>query len=626
MVGGGESGWIAVDPNDSNILYASGVYGSVVRFDRRTSFSQDITPWPMQSFGSDINQRKYRDPWTPVLVLSAAEKNALYLGTQFVMKTTDGGLHWQQISPDLTGAEASAAERPSGPTTVQNAKQRGYGVVFSIAPSPVKADEVWAGSDTGLLHLTRDGGKSWQNVTPPGLSDWSKIAMIEASRFDPAMAYVAVDRHRLDDQTPYIYRTRDYGKSWQPIVNGIAANSFVNAIREDTERKGLLFAGTELGIYVSFDDGDHWQRLQLNLPVTSIRDLTIHGDDLAIATFGRSFWILDDITLLRQMNPQSQVASSRLYKPATAIRVDNDVFLGSPLPPEEPIAKNPVDGAIVDYYLPAAAKLVTLEISDSTGKLVRRYSSGQKKEQPHPPLAIAERWLAKPVVLENTAGAHRFVWDLRWGSSGGNPEIEEEEGFGAPRGPRAAPGSYQLKLTVDGNALTQPLKVEMDPRSQATRAELEEQLRLALEFFAEVRSSRKALAEIAAVKKRLSEIEAGSLKQHEELLAQVTELNLIIGKIEKGERTSPGAIGGLESASSGLGAALRVVESSDRTVPSQAVELYRESEQAAKDSIDAWTQLKSAQLAKLNEALTKAGVAVIQISAIEREEEYQVSE
>ncbi|MGB9254625.1 MAG: hypothetical protein WCC25_07305, partial [Candidatus Korobacteraceae bacterium] len=498
MVGGGESGWLAPDPSDSNILYASGVYGSVVRFDMRTSLSQDITPWPMPNFTSEINQRKYRDPWTPVLVLSPVEKNSLYLGTQYVMKTTDGGLHWTEISPDLTGGEPNAAiERQSGPITVQNAKQRGFGVVFSIAPSPLKADEVWAGSDTGLLHLTRDGGKNWQDVTPPGLSDWSKIAMVEASRFDPAVAYVAVDRHRLDDQKPYIYRTRDYGKTWQPIVTGIAANSYVNAIREDTQNKGLLLAGTELGIYISFDDGDHWQPLQLNLPVTSVRDITIHGDDLIIATYGRSFWILDDITPLRQMTTATQGA--RLYKPTTAVRVDNDVFLGTPLPPEEPTAKNPPDCAIIDYYLPNAAKSLTLEISDSSGKLVRRYVAGPRKEQPHPPMPIAERWIPKPVVLENTAGAHRFVWDLRWGSSGSNPETEEEEGFTAPRGPRAIPGTYQLKLTADGATLTQPLKVEMDPRSQITSAELNEQLRVALQIFAEVRASRKALTEIAAV-------------------------------------------------------------------------------------------------------------------------------
>jgi len=655
MVGGGESGWIAPDPSDSNILYASGVYGSVVRFDRRTSLSQDITPWPMQNFGSEINQRKYRDPWTPVLVRSAAEKNALYLGTQYVMKTTDGGLHWQQISPDLTGAEPAAAERPSGAVTVQNAKQRGFGVVFSIAPSPLKADEIWAGSDTGLLHLTRDGGKNWQDVTPPGVAnsnpyagvrlgsggasaaigaDWSKIAMIEASRFDPAVAYVAVDRHRLDDQTPYIYRTRDYGKTWQPIVNGIAANSFVNAIREDTEKKGLLFAGTELGIYVSFDDGDHWQRLQLNLPVTSIRDITIHGDDLIVATYGRSFWILDDITLLRQVNPQAP-SSAQLYKPATAIRVDNDVFLGSPLPPEEPTAKNPPDGAIIDYYLPVAAKNVTLEITNARGfsglvgsalPLVRRYHSGAPKDQQHPPLAIAERWIPKTQLLENSAGAHRFVWDLRWASAGANAELDEDEGLGAPRGPRAVPATYLIKLTVDGETFTQPLQLKMDPRAQVSPAELNEQLLVGLQIFDEVRTTRKALAEIGAVKKRLSEIEAQSLKQHPDLLAQVTELNLLIGKIEKGERTTPGSISGLEAASAGLGSALRVVESSDRTVPSQAVDLYREADQVAKAAIAAWTQLKTAQLTKLNGALQRAGVAAIQVSEVEREGEYLTSQ
>ncbi len=625
MVGGGESGWISPDPNDPNVLYASGVYGSVIRWDRRTSLSQDITPWPMPNFGSEINQRKYRDTWTPVLVRSASEKSTLYFGTQYVMKTTDGGLHWIEISPDLTGsAPGSAGQRQTGPTTAENAMQRGYGVVFSIAPSPVKADEIWAGSDTGLLHLTRDGGKSWNNVTPPGLSPWSKIAMIEASRFDPAVAYVAVDRHRLDDQKPYLYRTRDYGKTWQPIANGIAATSFVNAVREDTQVKGLLFAGTELGIYVSFDDGDHWQPLQLNLPVSSIRDITVHDDDLVVATYGRSFWVLDDITPLRQISASSAITAAKLFTPATAIRIDNDVFLGSPLPPEEPVAKNPPDGAIIDYYLPAAAKSVTLEISDSTGKLVRRFVSGQKqsKEPSHPPMAIAERWIPKPVVLENTAGAHRFVWDLRWGSSGASPEGDDDEGYGSPRGPRVSPGNYQLKLTVDGNTLAQPLKVTMDPRSQATTAELTEQLRLGLQIFADVRSTRKALAEIGAVKKHMGELPTQFLAKHQDVMALVTNLNVQIEKIEKGEKPVSGEIAGLESASTGLSAALRVVESGNRTVPSQAVDLYREAERAAQSGIADWTRVKSDHLAKLNQALQKAGSAPIQIAEIEREAEY----
>ncbi len=356
-VAGGESGYLAPDPSDPNILYATGVYGSVVRYDRRTSFSQDITPWPLPQFGTDINGRKYRATWTPVLLFSPNEKNTLYMGTQFVLKTTDGGLHWEKISPDLTGSAVDAAtEKFAGPTTVQNAKERGYGVVFTIAPSPLKAGEIWAGTDTGLIHLTTDGGKNWKNVTPPGLSDWSKITLIEASHFDPAVAYAAVDRHRLDDQAPYLYRTRDYGKTWQLSTAGIGPSSFLNAIREDTERKGLLFAGTELGVYVSFDDGNHWQSLQLNLPASSVRDLNIHGDDLVIATHGRSFWILDDITPLRHADAAVQAANAWLYKPEIAVRVDNDLFLGTPLPPEEPTAKNPPDGAILDYYLKSPAR------------------------------------------------------------------------------------------------------------------------------------------------------------------------------------------------------------------------------------------------------------------------------
>jgi photosystem II stability/assembly factor-like uncharacterized protein len=624
LVGGGESGWLAPDPDDPNILYATSQYGGVVRWDRRTSLSQDISPWPVRDWSTEINEHKYRGPWTPVLVFSPIEKNTLYLGTQYVMKTTDGGLHWQQISPDLTGAAPNAATvKTAGPTTVQNAKERGFGVVFSIAPSPLKAGEIWAGSDTGLIHLTIDGGKTWQNVTPAGLADWSRVSMIEASRFDPAVAYAAVDRHRMDDYKPYIYRTRDYGKTWQLIITGIA-QTWVNAIRQDTQKKGLLFAGTELGIYVSFDDGDHWQPLQLNLPVASVRDITIHGDDLIVATHGRSFWILDNITPLRQMDAHAQSANAWLFQPATALRIDNDFFLGSPLPPEEPTAKNPPDGAMIDYYLKSPAKEVKLEIFDAGNKLVRRFASGQKPEEKRAPLPIAERWLPKPAVLENSAGAHRFVWDLRWSSSG-TDQSEEDEGFGAPRGPRTAPGTYQVKLIVDGKSFMQTFKVEMDPRSQATKAQLDDQQRLGLEIFAEVRRARRALAEIGAVKQRLSNVKTQLAGKNPELLAQATNLETAITKIEKGSQ-APIATMGLEAASTGLAAALRVVEGGDRTVPSQALELYQQSDEAAKARMAEWTKLKTTQLVQLNDALQKVDIAPVQISRIEQEAEYLMSE
>ena len=624
MVGGGESAWLAPDPNDPNILYATGQYGSVSRYDRRTSFSQDISPWPVPNWNIEINERKYRGPWTPMLVFSPLEKNTLFLGTQYVMKTADGGLHWEKISPDLTGAAPNAvSEKPAGPVTVQNAKERGFGVVFSIAPSLLKAEEIWAGSDTGLIHLTLDGGKTWQNVTPTGVSDWSRVSMIEASRFDPAVAYAAVDRHRVDNYKPYIYRTRDYGKTWQPITTGIASTS-VNAIRQDTQRNGLLFAGTELGIYVSFDDGDHWQPLQLNMPVTSIRDVTIHGDDLIVATHGRSFWILDNITPLRQMDAQAQSANVRLFQPGTAIRIDNDGFLGSPLPPEEPTAKNPADGAMIDYYLKSPAKEAKLEIFDANNRLVRRFSGGQKSEEKRPPLPIAERWLAKPVVLENAAGMHRFLWDLRWSSSG-TDESEEEEGPGAPRGPRVTPGTYQIKLTVDGHTFTQNLKVVMDPRSQATKAELDEQLRLGLEMFGEARQARRTLAEIGTVKKRLADVKQQLAGKAPELLAQVTTAEAAIMTIEKGSKAAIATMG-LDSASTGLASVLRVVEGGDRTVPSQALELYQEADQAAKARLAEWKKLKSTELVQLNDGLRKAGVTPIQVSQIEREVDYLMSE
>jgi photosystem II stability/assembly factor-like uncharacterized protein len=616
LVGGGESGWIVVDPTDQNILYATGAYGGVVRYDRRTSFSQDISPWPMQNFDTEINGRKYRAPWTPMLVMSVSEPNALFLGTQYVMKTTDGGLHWEKISPDLTGAGSAATEKSETLTTAENAMERGFGVVYSIAPSPKKAEVTWAGSDTGLIHVTTDGGKSWSDVTPKGVSAWSKIAMIEASRFEPAAAYVAVDRHRLDDQAPYLYRTQDYGKTWQPIASGIGPNAFVNAIREDLKQPGLLFAGTERGVYLSFDDGDHWQPLQLNLPVTSVRDFAIHGDDLVIATHGRAFWIMDNITPLRQIAAGVKADKTHLFEPAVAVRVDNDVFLGSPFPPEEPMSKNPSDGAVIDYYLQANAQKVTLEIFDAKGTLVRRFMTGEVRPQKIPPSPIAAQWLPKPVVLESGAGMHRFVWDLRWSSSGTDEELEDE-GFGAPRGPKIIPGTYQVKLTVDGAPFEAPLEVQMDPRSKATAAELEQQQNLGLEVFQQVRGGRKALAEMNAVKADLDRL-AQQLNSKPELQAESKKIVGAIESIQKGSKPAPDAMG-LEAASSGLQSVLRVVESGDRTTPQQAIELYGVAQKAANARIGEWTALKAGGLAEFNHALEKAGLHFVDVSSIEAE-------
>jgi len=627
--GGSESGYMAPDPKDPNIIYLSGTYGSVDRYNRRTGLSQDVTPWPVPAFGSEINQRKYRDPWTPVLIFSPADSTALYLGTQYVMKTVDGGLHWQTISPDLTGSTQQPGDKTEGPPTIQNAKQRGYGVVFTIAPSALNRDTIWAGSDTGLIHLTRDGGKTWKDVTPPGLTAWSKISFIEASRFDPAVAYAAVDRSRLDDQTPYLYRTRNFGATWQLISNGIAPDSFVRGVREDTEKKGLLFAGTEFGVYISFDDGDQWQSLQLNLPVTSVRDLTIHGEDLIVATHGRSFWILDNITPLRQAVDAAKVNAFWLYHPAPAVRIDNDSFPGTPLPPEEPTAENPPAGAVIDYFLKSPASAVSLEIIDTHQKVVHRFSSGlsseDKRPEKHPPLPIAERWFPKPQVLQTNPGMHRFVWNLTWSSSGG-PGVDEESEYRTPSGPKVVPGTYTIKLTVDGRPQTQPLTVAMDPRSPATSGTLEQQLQLGQQIFADTMEARRTLAEIDWLRKKLVALEQEIGEKDTAIKSALVNAQGEISKITAKQGTPPGQSAGLQDAFVNMVSALHVVESGDRAVPSQAIAVYNESNQRVRAAITEWSEFKKTTLPSLNRKLTEGNLAPIAISEIEEEVQFLMSQ
>jgi photosystem II stability/assembly factor-like uncharacterized protein len=625
--GGSESGYMAPDPKDPNIIYLSGTYGSVDRFNKRTGLSQDVTPWPVQTFGSEIDQRKYRAPWTPVLVLSPADSTTLYLGTQFVMKTVDGGLHWEIISPDLTGAtQPVGAKKPQAPPTIEDAKQRGYGVVFTIAPSALNRELIWAGTDTGLIHITRDSGKTWKDVTPPGLTDWSKISLIEASHFDPAVAYAAVDRSRLDDQTPYIYRTRDYGATWQLITGGIAAPAFSRAVREDPQSRGLLFAGTELGIYVSFDDGDRWQSLQLNLPVSSVRDLAIHGDDLVVATHGRSFWILDNITPLRQVSEAGKVNVSWLYYPATAYRIDNDFFPGTPLPPEEPTAENPPSGAMIDYFLKSSTSNVKLEIFDAQQKLVRKFSSEDPAAGKHPPLPVAERWFPKPEMIDKAPGVHRFVWNLTWGSSGG-PSADEEAAYRNPSGPKVVPGTYEVRLTVDGRTQSQSLQVIMDPRSPATRETLQQQLQLGQQIFTETLEARRALAEISSVQKQLTDVHEKPGEQNPVLESALAEALTEMGRILTSTRNeaAPEQALGLQDAYAGLASALQVVKSGDRAVPSQAVVLYKESSQRAKTCIAEWTTFKQTRLPQLNQKLREGSLAPIVVSEIEQEVEFLMS-
>jgi photosystem II stability/assembly factor-like uncharacterized protein len=482
--GAGESGYIVPDPADPNIVYGGGTYGELFRYDKRTGQSQNIAPEAVRMFGADPAKAAYRFTWTSPLVFSPHDPHVLYFGSQSLLRTTDRGMSWRKISPDLTGSDPNAAH--DGPLTVENARQRGHGVIYTIAPSPLKEGQIWVGTDTGLVQLTRDGGKTWNDVTPPGLTPWSKISMLEASRFDAGTAYAAVDRHRLSDIGPHVYRTHDFGKSWTPIVSGIADGAFVRAVREDSARKGLIFAGTELGVYFSIDDGDHWQALQLNLPAAPVHDIAVKNNDLVIATHGRAFWILDDITPLRQLSGASASTPVIVFPPATAMRVRPSTNHDTPLPAEVPAGENPPPGAVFYYYLRSPAQgEVKIEILDSRGRVVRTYSSAGTAWAAPTNLPIPAHWFLPPAQPATAAGMHRFVWDLRYSvPPAPRPEYGMSTAFGLgvplePEGPQALPGSYQVKLTVGGKSYTQALKLTMDPRVPTTPQDLEKQFVLA---------------------------------------------------------------------------------------------------------------------------------------------------
>jgi photosystem II stability/assembly factor-like uncharacterized protein len=460
LCAGGESGYTAPDP-----LHPSIVFGGTVEWcNVETGERKNVTP--------EVNlPSPARHTWTNPLVFSLADPKALYFGDQFVFKTTDGGEHWTRISDDLTRPNPTAPPNLDAATGDDYDRNRGRGgVIYTIAPSPVRAPLVWIGTDDGLIKVTQDDGKTWADVTPPALTPWSKVSMMDASHFDANVAYAAVDRHRLTDNEPYIYRTRDMGKTWQAITRGLPAGVYLQSVKEDPKKRGLLVAGTELGVFVSFNDGDDWQSLQLNLPPTSNRDLAFKDNDLIVATHGRGFWILDDIGALRQT---SEVGTSAafLFKPGDAYILPTPTDDGTPTQKDEAWAENPPAGAIVDYYLKSAATgPVTLEILNGSGAVVRRYASTDPVTPIDPnTLATNAVWQRPQEQLASTAGMHRFVWDFRpQPAAGGGRGGRGGGGGGGGRGgaPPVAPASYSVRLTVGGQSYTQPLIVKADPRKR----------------------------------------------------------------------------------------------------------------------------------------------------------------
>jgi hypothetical protein len=529
-------------------------------------------------------------------------------------------MSWQAISPDLTGAEAGAGGR-QGPLAVSNAMQRGYGVIYTIAPSPTSPGLIWVGTDTGLIQLTRDGGKTWENVTPKGLAPWSKISLIDASRFDAGTAYAAVDRHRVDDFRPYIYRTQDYGKTWMQISDGIADTAYVHAVREDPERKGLLFAGTETGVYVSFDDGGHWQPLQLNLPAAPIHDLVVHGDDLVVATHGRSFWILDDIGPLRQLSPDVASADAHLFRPAMALRVRGNQNRDTPLPPETPAGQNPPEGAIFDYYLKTAAPgPVVLEIADAQGNVVRRFSGS---DVPSPvdfsQLAFPPYWVEVPHILSKKAGQHRFVWDLRyrtpqWLFHEYSMAAVTGETPVAPRGPLVLPGEYEVRLTIDGKTYRQPLEVKEDPRVSTSSPDLARQLQLELQITDAVAKDMGAYNEISALRKQLEQMhkQTSAKPRMAKLAGAATALDSRLATLA-GSSPIPGGTATLATVNGTLAALLNAVESADTAPTAQSYALFEETERSLQALLARWQKIQQQDVAELNRLARRSGLHEVDV-------------
>jgi photosystem II stability/assembly factor-like uncharacterized protein len=533
-VGGDERDGDVPDPRDPDIVYGAGLGGRLSKWNARTGQVQNVSPWPVASYAERPTSVRYRYSWITPLAISKRPPYAIYQGAQVVFRSTDGGHSWRTLSPDLTGAVAGAPDC-DGDVPLARATACGFGVVFAITPSPAADGVVWVGTDNGRVQLTRDDGASWSNVTPPDMQDWTKVNLIDASASDAGTAYVAVDRHRADDRRPLAWRTHDFGRTWTEIGHGLPRGAWVGVVRQDPKRPGLLFAGTSRGVQVSFDDGDHWQSLQLGLPRTGINDLLVKGDDLIAATQGRGIWILDGIEPLRHLPAAGGVAEALLIPPAPAYRLRPNENKDTPLPPEEPRAPNPPVGAFVDYVLPAAPRSpVVIEIVGPDGVTLRRFASDAAPPRPSAEVYFADRWLAPPAVPTAHAGHNRFVWDLRYPAP---RAIKAEYSIAAvpggatttPAGAFVLPGRYEVRLTVDGRTFRQPLEVLMDPRVDASRADLEALLAFQQEVAAQLGRSADLAETLAGTRKQLQKAgaAAGTAAARADAEAALTDLEAL---------------------------------------------------------------------------------------------------
>jgi photosystem II stability/assembly factor-like uncharacterized protein len=619
-----EYGYVAPDPLDADIVYGGG-RSEVSKFHWSTGHVQDVTPIPLRN-------SKYRTDRSEPTMFSPLDPHVLYFASNVLFKTTDGGSSWQAISHDLT------RENPGVPSTVGTLVPKGAekqrGVIYALAPSFKNIDTLWAGTDDGLIWQTRDGGKNWNDITPKELTPWSKITQISASHFDDATAYASVSRFRINDNRPYLYRTHDAGKTWSLITAGLPDFGPVDTVREDTMRKGLLFAGTENAVWVSFDDGDHWQSLQLNLPHTSMRDLWIHDDDLIVATHGRSFWILDDIAPLREL-AKLNAAETHLFTPASAFRMQRDTNTDTPLPPDEPMGANPPDGAAIDYYLPHNLSApVTLEILDARGQLVRKSSSTDQPEASEETLQkqlIPLYWLRPSHSLRADPGMHRWIWDLHYSA----PESTRHEYPIAavpgdtprlPLGPTALPGNYTARLIADGKTLTAPLTVKMDPRVKTSSVALEKKFETEKRLASLLSQTSQAVLQAGSLREPLQKLSQQATGPARDAVQSFQKILVEILGAPGGFAAPPANEITLSRVNGQVAILYGQVWQVDAEPTAGQSEAIATTEHDAADVMKRWDALRNSDLSALNRTLGSARLPELKIEADPHQEETNMDE
>lgn len=635
QVGGGESGFIIPDPTDPNIVYGGGYDAELTRYDRRTGEERQITPWPRNTMGWPADLLKYRFQWTAPILVSKHDPHALYFAANVLFKSTNQGQSWTVVSPDLTRNDKSKQASSGGPLTKDNTSVEYFDTIFAVSESPVQRDLIWAGSDDGLVHVTQDGGAHWTNVTPKAMPDWATVEAVEPDPHDTATAYVAADRHRLDDAAPYVFVTHDGGKSWSSIVTGIPSDAYVHVVRADPTRKGLLYAGTEKGVFVSWDEGGHWRPLQLNLPVTPVHDLALHGDSLAVATHGRAFWVLDDLTPVRQWGEAIASEKAHLFTPAAAYHT---VFPGRG-GGRESAAANPPAGVVFNYWLapsfgtarpaddaksegdkkpdgskkPEADPLdarIRLEIVDTDGKVVRSFPEAEPKTRPDPdakgePEGGEEDRGPRPAKLAHLAGLNSFVWDMRWPSAISIPRSPLWAGSVA--GPKALPGRYTVRLIVDGQVQSAPFEILPDPRGVATQAQLKKQFDLHSAVNAQLNTVHQAVLDIREARLRIrtaakaaeGKADAQALKAAAEAIdAKMTAVEEVL--IQPRAHASEDALNYPVRLNNMLAALGALVGASDAEPTDQEVAMFTELKAETDKALDDWAKIKAGELAKFD--------------------------